>query len=85
MNNEYIALGDALAVVQYNPDPVAGILELPAADLVEVVRCKDCAYAYQVDRRKPQYACSHDQRAGCVQYLGAEDFCSYGAPKGAEA
>ena len=35
-NNDYISRGDALAVVQYNPNPVEGIKELPAADLVPV-------------------------------------------------
>lgn len=81
MREEYIARGDALAVVKYNPNPVEGIQELPAADLVEVVRCGNCEFSYKLDERKPQYACSHDKRTGCIQYLGSEDFCSYGIKK----
>ena len=42
--NDFISRGDALAVVQYCDDPVAGIKELPAADLVEVVRCEYCEH-----------------------------------------
>ena len=78
MKDEYSSRGDALAVVQYNPDPVDGIKALPTADLVEVVRCWQCEYSYKVDERTPQYSCAHDKRAGCTQYLGSDDFCSYG-------
>ena len=78
MTSDFISRGDALAVAQYNPNPVEGIKELPAADLVKVVRCWQCEFSYKVDKRTPQYSCSHDKRAGCTQYLGSDDFCSYG-------
>lgn len=52
---------------------------VPTVDAVEVVRCKDCKQ-YKPD----EYECGCDF-AGGLQYVKADDFCSYGERKeGAE-
>lgn len=53
----------------------------PTVDAVPVVRCKDCLYSYKVDSREPKYDCRHICRWGCNQWLGSDDFCSYGERK----
>ena len=50
----------------------------PTADVVEVVRCKDCAWARKVDNREPMFRCVNICRDGCTQWLDSNDFCSYG-------
>ena len=42
----------------------------PAADVVEVVRCKDCRYMYEIG-----WCSLHDTPMDCT------DFCSYGEPR----
>lgn len=49
-----------------------------AADVVEVVRCKDCEWARKVDNREPMFRCVNICRDGCTQWLDSNDFCSYG-------
>lgn len=44
----------------------------------EIVRCKDCVYAYEVDCREPKYDCRNISRTGCTQWVASDDFCSYG-------
>ena len=61
------------------------ILEAPAADVVEVVRCKDCVYGkgndYEGNIKVPfMYHCTYDD----LSYNGAEHFCSYGKRKEGE-
>lgn len=65
------------------------IKEAPAADVVEVARCKDCQYAKPYERNDGQmgYYCQHQN---CTFLYGtnwerlfepikeANDFCSYG-------
>lgn len=52
------------------------INEQPAADVVEVVRCKDCKHSYFVK------ACSkYECRKGCGTLKYSNDFCSYGERK----
>lgn len=53
------------------------IERLPAADVVEVVRCKDCESAYGEDIFNSIRWCN----ANGI-YVGLDDFCSYGARKG---
>jgi hypothetical protein len=50
----------------------------PAADVVEVCRCKDCAYAGKGLMQDDMYACSfyRDMRK-------EDDFCNYGKRRGA--
>ena len=57
------------------------ISKQPEVDVVPVVRCKDCLYSYKVDSREPMYDCRHICRWGCNQWLGSDDFCSYGERK----
>ncbi len=46
------------------------------ADVVEVVRCKDCKHSYFV-KSCSKYEC----RKGCGTLKYANDFCSYGEKK----
>ena len=76
--NDFISRGDALAVVQYNPNPVEGIKELPAADLVSVVRCKDCEWNRPSNYPEyyPKWLCT------CWgTHVHPEHFCSRGERK----
>lgn len=51
------------------------IKEVPAADVVEVVRCKDCKHRLIAGRntKYPIWVCQHKTHDVC-----ADDFCSYG-------
>lgn len=53
------------------------IANTPTADVVEVVRCKDCKQSYFV-KSCSKYEC----RKGCGTLKYANDFCSYGERKG---
>ena len=62
-----------LIIDKYN---VRGWLEgLPAADVVEVVRCKDCEHWHEWEN-----GTGSCDRSGSVFWTGtdADDFCSYG-------
>jgi hypothetical protein len=59
-NEEYLSVGDVCRIVD----------EMPSADVVEVVRCKDCKY-----RRKGLPYCG---------YFGETAFCSKGERKESE-
>ena len=54
--------------------------EMPAADVIEVVRCKDCKYltADTLDQ-KAVYFCT--QNAFAKRRVRLDDFCSYGERK----
>lgn len=60
------------------------VLEIPAADVVEVVRCRDCKFGVT------PYGDEHDGWIECSNIhgrplFGCNDFCSYGERKeGAE-
>ena len=49
------------------------------ADLVEVVRCKDCEYGREEDHNT--YSCANFPD-GIGGYISGECFCSYGERKG---
>ena len=51
------------------------ILDTPAADVVEVVRCKDCKHWHLEER------CSYLASYPDEPYMNADDFCSYGEKK----
>ena len=53
------------------------IIEQPAADVVEVVRCKDCKY--WVEEKDFGMFCSH--WGSTLAESQADDFCSYGERK----
>ena len=68
MQNEYIrreALLEELKRRSFLPVIVKQAIEaVPAADVVEVVRCRKCRWAKKVEE--------------CTQWLDSNDFCSYG-------
>ena len=47
---------------------------IPAADVVSVVRCKDCRFA----RFGPNWISCENFNGLCTTALGLEDFCSHG-------
>ena len=50
----------------------AEIREMPAADVVEVVRCKDC-------KHRTEYGnCGHPRQKGVLPSAYPFDFCNYG-------
>ena len=54
------------------------ISELPAADVAEVVRCRDCKYGEVDDADFPaQYLCKHNG----ADWNDENHFCSYGEQK----
>lgn len=60
------------------------LLRQPAADVEEVVRCKDCKYSTlpsELTQRygKPGTLTCHNRYAPCNRRnVGGDDFCSYG-------
>lgn len=68
----------------------SGIIDLvkrqPAADVVEVVRCKDCKHAHAVDGVEPMYACTNPEVYGIgsrgAMVCHGMEFCSYGERRG---
>ena len=65
---EYLIKDDALHIID----------SIPAADAVEVVRCKDCRYWQDNNDGYPHEEC----RWGHGETPDANDFCSYGERKG---
>lgn len=61
------------------------ISALPAADVAEVVRCKDCSHAYinSFAEKSGVVLCSHwtNMAKGNAVITQFDDFCSYGKPK----
>lgn len=89
--DEYIKREDAIKAVTYNglgehkPRSLVEIalmvaqvkiMEISAADVVEVCRCEDCAYAGKDILNDDMYGCTlyRDIRKG-------SDFCNYGTRK----
>ena len=72
--------------IEYNAAVNETIIKLPSADVVEVVRCKDCKRCEVYYPRKAKgkeaeiaYYCTN---LDCV--VEPTDFCSYGVRKGEE-
>ena len=60
------------------------IQDVPTADVVEVVRCKDCEYWQDKNSKSTQGVClcgEKNMNYGGEFYPFANDFCSYGTPK----
>lgn len=88
MPDEYISRAKALSAVQKqrgaNRSPAQNdmldricrnIKNMPAADVAEVVRCKDC-------KHRTEYGnCGHPRRKGVFPSAYPFDFCSYGKYK----
>lgn len=64
-----VAIVDALNVID----------EQPTADVVEVVRCKDCRYGHQYTNDRVYCSLGHDMYA-----YRPNDYCSYGERRGDE-
>lgn len=84
INNELIPLVKQLDLC--HPKQKKGVLmaiqklnEAPSADVVEVVRCKDCVFCKQNSYTK-DYVCTRMQNCNVVEL---NHFCSYGKVKGA--
>ena len=52
------------------------IEEIPAADVVEVVRCKDCVCGYKT--QNGQILCKFLELGNFIPYVKPNDYCSYG-------
>lgn len=52
--------------------------ELPSADVVEVVRCKDCKYA-EIHKEHNVIFCEINELSGV--WIKSDDYCSYGERK----
>lgn len=77
-----VAQGDARKA--YN-DVLDTICEIPTADAVEVVRCKDCIYYHREIRECEWFSEKSDcGTTGSPVETDDNDFCSYGAEKGGE-
>ena len=66
-----IALEDAQLITFM--ECILRVKEQPTADVVPVVRCKDCKYSYFV-KSCSKYEC----KKGCGTLKYSNDFCSYG-------
>lgn len=54
----------------------------PAADVAEVVRCKDCKHLYCLDAIDRQFYCRHHpQGIKGINIVEGNPFCSYGERK----
>lgn len=67
MSKEYIErealikaiANDCLELVYYTKeDAIQSVKASPAADVVEVVRCRDCKHSYRIDGAKEEYDCA---------------------------
>lgn len=59
------------------------IADFPAADVVEVVRCRDCKWFnhYTMECESDDVATDHEGGASFSINFGTDDFCSYGQRK----
>ena len=53
---------------------------VPAADVVEVVRCKDCKWTDNVLFKNKVIWCDHDEN-----WVEEDNFCKYGSRRGSDA
>ena len=52
---------------------------IPAADVVEVVRCRDCKHSYRIDGAKEEYDCA--KISAFAKFFPGDHFCGYGERK----
>ena len=82
MNKRYIDADkykQDLIQLGFLPALVVRVLDKqPTADVVEVVRCRDCKYCYYYDVPK-LYECEyHGSSDDAVEYVQPTHYCSYG-------
>ena len=79
MPDEYISREAAIGAVKHawakGLEPSQYIEILPAADVAEVVRCKDCKHRTEAGN------CGHPRHHGILPSAYPYDFCSYGERK----
>lgn len=80
--SEYIKRDGVMMVLGQSKtltDGMRSVLMIPSADVVEVVRCKDCKYSSIADFNdyEDEYRC--ELLRGHLFFSG--DYCSYGARK----
>jgi hypothetical protein len=86
---EYIERGAALLAIAGQPSELhypswykGNIMEVPAADVVEVVRCKDCKHLETViDIIGDMYCFCGNADGKYITEVDLEDFCSHGEGK----
>lgn len=88
MINEYIRRAEALEITTRTCGDYAAafaeIRKIPAADVAEVVRCKDCKYSTLPSELTQRYGKAgtltcHNKYSPCNRRNVSEnDFCSYG-------
>lgn len=93
MSKEYIerekALEKVIEVKHYDPELSGVVLhryikeidlkDIPAADVVEVVRCRECKHSYRIDGAKEEYDCA--KISAFAKFFPGDHFCSYGERK----
>ena len=93
MSKEYIerkkALEKVIEVEHYDPELSGVVLhryikeidlkDIPAADVVEVVRCRECKHSYRIDGAKEEYDCA--KISAFAKFFPGDHFCGYGERK----
>ena len=88
MSKEYIErealikaiANDCLELVYYTKeDAIQSVKASPAADVVEVVRCRDCKHSYRLDNAKEEYDCA--KISAFAKFFPGDHFCGYGERK----
>lgn len=88
MSKEYIErealikaiANDCLELVYYTKeDAIQSVKANPAADVVEVVRCRDCKHSYRIDGAKEEYDCA--KISAFAKFFPGDHFCGYGERK----
>ncbi len=81
-----LGIGIARAEIFANPGFARGwnnaieiINNAPAADVVEVVRCRDCKHSYRIDGAKKEYDCT--KMSAFAKFFPGDHFCGYGERK----
>ncbi len=85
--NRDIAIARLTALEVKNPiatmcDAKRVLADMPGADTVEVVRCKDCKYASEFDGYEDYVeqvrCCTRHEDCDMLPKVWPDDFCSYG-------
>lgn len=93
MAKEYIgretALEKVIEVKHHDPELSGVVLhryikeidlkDIPAADVVEVVRCRECKHSYRIDGAKEEYDCA--KISAFAKFFPGDHFCGYGERK----
>lgn len=85
--DEYISKGNAIFAVSALPltldaettqRAIEAVRHVPAADVVEVVRCKDCGFWYvpKLEKGEKLGACGWWSGNAYIRATRAEDYCS---------